>query len=101
MAEMTYRKACAAFGNGDIGRGRAVIMSIAERLFEAREKHPVHAVSKEDSLAVIGAEFGELVNAVTCGEGRGRELDESLDVIATAVRFINGEWELNSDVHRD
>lgn len=100
MAEMTYCKACAAFGNGDIGKGRAVFMAIAKRLYEAREKHPVYAVDTQDSVSVIGSEFGELVNAVANNEGRARELDEALDVIATTVRFINAEWS-REHVRRD
>ena len=40
---MSYVRACMAFGNGDVGRGKHAIFMLARRLEEAREKHPIFA----------------------------------------------------------
>lgn len=78
-------------GNGDHAKGLELEGLIAERIAHARKKHPVFAGSKEEALAVIGLEFDEFKKAVQ-SEGRVRQIDEALDVIATCIRFINAEF---------
>ena len=88
----------AEIGDGDILCGIALVNAIAERLRHARRKHawPDEADGKYQALGVIHAEYKELEQAVEHGEGREREKDESLDVIATAARFWLGEHVRNS-----
>lgn len=57
---MSYVRACMAFGNGDVGRGKHAIFMLARRLEEAREKHPIFAESAEEAVEVIGEEWAEL-----------------------------------------
>lgn len=89
--EMTYRKACLIFGNGDFHRGQQIIFMLAQRLAEAREKHPHFAEGVYQGLGVVGAEYQEFVRAVE-HESHDRQLDEALDVAATILRFINREY---------
>ena len=83
----------AEIGDGDILCGIELVNAIAERLRHARRKHawPEEADGKFQALGVIHAEYRELEQAVEHGEGRAREKDEALDVIATAARFWMGE----------
>ncbi len=90
---MSYVRACMAFGNGDVGRGRQALFMLAKRLEEATEKHPVFAEGPFQALGVIGAEFRELEVAVE-HESPDRQFDEALDVATTAMRFVNGEHKL-------
>ena len=85
----------AEIGDGDILHGIKLVNAIAERLRHARRKHGVFAEGAPHALGVIHAEYRELEQAVEHGEGRERERDEALDVIATAARFWLGEHERN------
>ena len=62
------------------------------RLGHARAKHPTFARNQYEACAVIDAEIQELKQAVGC-ESRQRQIDEALDVAATAMRFVMGEYE--------
>lgn len=95
--EMSYRKACLIFGNGDFHRGQQNIFMLAHRLEEARKKHPHFAEGVYQALEVIGAEYQEFVHAVE-HETLGRQLDEALDVAAATLRFINREYKLQTHV---
>lgn len=86
----------AEIGDGDIIGGFRLVNAISERLRHARRKHEVFAEGAPHALGVIHAEYRELEQAVEHGEGREREQDESLDVIATAARFWLGEHVRNS-----
>lgn len=90
---MSYVRACMAFGNGDVGRGRQALFMLARRLEEATEKHPVFAESAEEAVDVVGEEWAELSQAVD-HESTDRQIDEALDVAATAMRFVNGDHKL-------
>lgn len=90
-APMTYRRACMAFGNGDIGVGRQIMFMLARRLEEARLKHPRFASGPAHALDVIGDEYRELVFAVE-RETPDRQRDEALDVSCTVIRFVNREY---------
>lgn len=90
LSAMTYRRACLAFGSGDLGRGKQLIFMLARRLEEAREKHKRFAEGAYQALGIIGAEYNELVNAVE-HETHDRAIDEALDVAATCMRFIGKE----------
>ena len=89
---MSYREIRAEFGNGDEAAGKRLLEDIAMRLRHARIKHPCFARTREDAVDVIGSEWAEVSQAVEQAEGPQRERDESLDVIATAVRMANEEW---------
>ena len=88
----SYVRACLAFGNGNVDKGRDMIFLLAERLEIARIKHswPEEAYGKYQALGVIGEEYKELEHAVV-HENNVRQRDESLDVAVTAIRFANGE----------
>lgn len=87
----------AHIGDGDVWKGEMLVKNIASRLYHARSSHawPEEADGKFQALGVIHAEYRELEQAVEHGEGREREKDEALDVIATAARFWMGEHERN------
>lgn len=60
------------------------------RLGHARMKHPKFASGQFEAGAVILDEVEELKKAIGC-ESRQRQIDEALDVAATAMRFVMGE----------
>lgn len=81
------------FGNGDLTQGRKCLEAIARRLVHARTKHPASEWAgrgDEYGLEVIEGEVRELRIAVKL-EGPQRVEDETLDVLATAVRKYNRE----------
>lgn len=91
MFSSDMRKALVVLGNGNASRGRVLLLAITTRLAEARLKHP----DWQDkglywALGVIGNEYHELEHAVL-EESEQRQLDEALDVIVTAIRFVNSE----------
>lgn len=96
-SEMTYRQACLIFGNGYFHRGQQIVFMLAQRLAEAREKHPHFAEGVYQGLGVVGAEYQEFVRAVE-HETHDRQLDEALDVAVTTLRFINREYTLQTRV---
>lgn len=85
----------AHIGDGDVTKGEMLVKNIAARLAHARSKHawPDEADGKYRAVNVIYAEYTELERAIWDKEGREREQDEALDVIATAARFWLGEHE--------
>ena len=88
----SFRAIVTAFGNGDAGRGERLLTDIANRLAHARGKHEWRGRREEHGLYAVMEESRELKQAVICGEGPQRVYDESLDVIATAIRMCNTEW---------
>lgn len=81
------------FGNGDLTQGRKCLEAIARRLVHARTKHPAsewEGRGDEYGLEAIEGEVRELRIAVKL-EGPQRVEDETLDVLATAVRKYNRE----------
>ena len=81
------------FGNGDMAQGRKCLEAIARRLVHARIKHPASewaGKGDEYGLEAIEGEVKELRLAVKL-EGPQRVEDETLDVLATAVRKHNRE----------
>ena len=78
-------------GNGEPARGFEMVDRLCEVIRAAREKHPVFAEGEYQALGRIGAEYGELVQAIEKGEGEAREIEESFHTIATNWRFILGE----------
>ena len=81
------------FGNGDLTQGRKCLEAIARRLVHARIKHPASewdGKGDEYGLEAIEGEVGELRFAVRL-ETPQRVEDETLDVLATAVRMYNRE----------
>ena len=66
------------------------LQAVSRRLDHARTQHPVFADNKEGAFDVIMDEVDELYEAIQ-NEVRERQIDEALDVIATCVRFIEGD----------
>ena len=98
---MKFDETLIILGNGDQEYGYRLLNDIAKRVSFARSKHPVFATDEEQAVDVVGSEWGELRTAVEDCEGPKRVYDESLDVIATAVRVCNREWETeNADAIR-
>lgn len=89
----SYREALTILGNGDAAKGRKLIDELAGRLVHARTEHPASqwaGAGDEYGLEVIEGEVRELRIAVKL-EGPQRVEDETLDVLATAVRKFNRE----------
>ena len=78
-------------GNGEPERGYEMIDRLCEMVRDAREKHPKFAEGEYEALGRIGAEYGELVQAIEKSEGEEREIEESFHTIVTNWRFILGE----------
>ncbi|MDR2055432.1 MAG: hypothetical protein LBQ10_06140 [Desulfovibrio sp.] len=89
---MNLRTAAWMIGNGSRFRGHDIVCRIARRCRHAREKHPVFAEGLPQAVGVIAEEMRELEQAML-HEGPERTVEESLDVIATAIRLVNGEHE--------
>lgn len=79
-------------GNGSKEIGYARLVEICERLIHARAKHSWDGYNKKDGFNAIFGEFEELGLAVRI-ETPERQHDEALDVIATAIRFANREFD--------
>lgn len=88
-----YHCILTALGNGDKDKGTDALVRIAYRLWQARHKHswPQDTLGADDAYAALVDETVEMGDAIRKQEGRQREQDEALDVIAVAVRFMNGE----------
>lgn len=80
-------------GNGDLQRGVALLGEIADRLDYARQKHVWCGATRAYGASAVVGEAEELWDAGAHGEGPEREHSEALDVLATAVRYANREWE--------
>lgn len=80
-------------GNGSSGAGYELFYRIIKGLARARKLHPQYAVGKYQALGRIGAEYGELVQAVEKSEGRNREKDEIIDLIVVSIRAWLDEYE--------
>lgn len=90
---MSYVRACMAFGNGDVGRGRELDFKMAEWLEMARIKHqwPRDAEGPYQALWALLEEVKELTEAVEKDPRQWRWVSELLDVIAVACRMLDGE----------
>jgi len=81
-------------GNGDKEKGKRVLYAIAKRLKHARGKHSWENISPMSAYKAIDGEMGELGAEVLRKEKIiERQSDECLDVLATATRFYNREFE--------
>lgn len=91
--QMSWKTIRLVFGNGDLTQGRKCLEAIARRLVHARTEHPDSewvGMGDEYGLEVIEGEVRELRLAVKL-ETPQRVEDETLDVLATAVRKYNRE----------
>ena len=95
VAQLSFVRVCKILGNGNIVHGKLLLWKIAYRLLHARSKHPIFAEVVYQGLGRITSEHEELVYAVE-HETPERQFDEDLDVIATAIRFANKEYEIDS-----
>ena len=73
-----------------------LFVALAYRLRHARAKHDWTTTDTDYraqfyALDVLNIELHELEEAVVNGEGRSREKDEALDVIAVAARYWLGD----------
>lgn len=80
-------------GNGTDIRGEQVLYRLAEAILEARRKHPVFADGIYQALGRVGAEYGELVQAVEKLESTERMETEALHLMVMTVRLLNREHE--------
>lgn len=91
-------------GNGDFSKGLHLLSAITARLnYVAREKHKWgkgrEISSPKEALAALNSEIGEWIVANRDYERfAGKEYeqavaDESLDIIAVAIRIALREWE--------
>jgi hypothetical protein len=78
-------------GNGDLVRGMEFIRNLARAIDSARTKHPVFAEGIYQALGRVGAEYGELVQAVEKGMPQDEVEQEAMHLVVTAVRLLNGE----------
>ena len=77
-------------GNGDIIKGRHVILQLASRLRYARFQHPNFSGSRMSTYEVIEEEWKEFSLEMR-KEDYPRAKDESMDVMATMTRFLLDE----------
>lgn len=91
---MTEKHIVMIFGNGDTRLGKAVLTAIAQRILHARTVHewPEDCHNLAAAGEVVLSEVNELLYAINF-ETPERASDEALDIIATAVRLYNREWE--------
>lgn len=89
---MTHKHIFKVIGNGDCRQGKAICTALAQRLQHARTKHPVFAKDAREACEVVRAELVELYCAESV-ETPERYADEALDVMATATRAYNREWD--------
>lgn len=80
-------------GNGTAIRGEQVLYRLAEAMREARCKHPVFADGIYQALGRVGAEYGDVVQAVEKLESPERVETEALHLLVTTVRLLNREHE--------
>lgn len=90
MNELEYMK---IWGNGNPCAGFKLFEAVTKRLEYAREKHPDFTDDKHNGYNAVKAELEELKEAILY-ETEEREFDEALDVIVTALRFANREYNL-------
>ena len=81
-------------GNGKSGVGYELLYTIVRALHRGRQLHPVFAEGKYQALGRIGAEYGELVQAVEKNEGTRREKAEIIDSIVVLIRMWLNEHEV-------
>lgn len=77
-------------GNGDVVKGRHIILQLAARLRYARIKHPDFTNDEMSAHDVIEEEWNELSFELKKND-RPRAKSETLDVMATLTRFFLDE----------
>lgn len=83
-----------SIGNGDVVKGRHIVLQLGARLHYARAKHPTYTPKGTTAFDVILSEWKEYCNEVE-RHNRPRSKDEAYDVMATLTRFILDEDTLN------
>lgn len=78
-------------GNTNVNKGFTILHAIVKRVNDARQKHQLFAEGKYQALGVIESEAKEFAHAIE-KESEDRQINEALDVIATCIRFLNGEY---------
>jgi len=77
-------------GEGNEGAGLAILNTVAQGLFVAREEHPSFSIDG------IYEELGEFLYSVY-HEDWAAQTSEAIDLIITLIRFINREHERDRD----
>jgi hypothetical protein len=91
------------FAEEDLQRCLKVLRSVEEEDIElflklmrhvqrAEQLHPAFAEGIYQGLGRIGEEYGELVRACNHEEGEKRIMEEAMDTLAVAWRFVRGDW---------
>lgn len=89
-----YSRLLAVWGNGHAVNGLRLFQAVSMRILHARNKHPIYAKTRLEAIGVIRSELDELAYAIA-HESPARQLDEALDVLVTALRFLNNEIQEN------
>ncbi len=92
-ATLGYVHKCQILGRGDFRLGNITWDAVMVRLLEACAKHPHFAEGRDEARDVIAEEMREFTYAVE-HESEARQIDEVLDVIATCLRFLRKDHEL-------
>lgn len=90
FADNLLSNAFTTIGNGDLERGRNIVLQLAARLTYARVAHPSFCLSGGSAYKVIESEWDEFTLEMARNDQLRAE-DEAMDVITTLVRFMNGE----------
>lgn len=77
-------------GNGDVIKGRHIILQLASRLRYARFQHPNFPDNRMSTYEVIEEEWKEFSLEMR-KENYPRAKDEAMDVMATMTRFLLDE----------
>lgn len=70
------------------------IQIIEQSLDAARTRHPFFSSNKNQALALLMEEVGEVARAVNDSEGNNRIKEELLDVITVCIRWIENDISL-------
>ena len=77
-------------GNGDVVKGRHIVLQLAARLRYARIRHPNFPDNYMSTYEVIEEEWKEFTNEMQ-KENYPHAKDEAMDVMATLTRFYLDE----------
>lgn len=70
----------------------AQFIKLMRHVQRAEQLHPAFAEGIYQGLGRIGEEYGELVRACNHEEGEKRVMEEAMDTLAVAWRFVRGDW---------
>ena len=65
---------------------------LLKRLEDAEGKHPVFAEGIYEAIGKISEEAGEVAHAANHEEGEKRIMEEGMDLLCVAWRFVREDW---------